>query len=121
MKKISIILILFFICIRVGAAEESLIIGMGGSVKNERVFRIGENLLSEISTRTGVKMQLVALPAIRATEMLRNGTIHGELSRIAQYKKTVTSAIKVEEPIASLIFYAYSSSKKKLPSMAGKV
>ncbi len=114
MKKISIVLVLFFICIRVGAAEESLIIGMGGSAENERVFRIGENLLSEISKRTGVKMQLIALPAKRATKMLRNGTIHGELSRIAQYKKEIPSAIKVEEPIASLIFYAYSSSLKKI-------
>lgn len=103
-----ILIVLFLLNSNVSNAEENLIIGMGGVKTNERVFKIGENILWEISKRMGVKIQLISLPALRATKMLRKGEIHAELSRIAAYKKKILTAIKVSEPIASLPFHAYT-------------
>lgn len=43
--------------------------------------------------------------------MLRDGGIHAELTRVAAYNNKVPTAIKVEEPITSLPYHAYTLSK----------
>lgn len=102
---------LFLLNSSASTAGESLIIGIAGVKTNERAFRIGKNILQEISKRMNVKIQLISLPAKRALIMLREGAIHAELTRVAAYKKKVPTAIKVEEPITSLPYHAYTQKK----------
>lgn len=74
--------------------EERLIIGIAGVKTNERSFRIGKNILQEISKRMNVEIQLISLPAERALIMLREGEIHAEFTRVAAYKKNFLLQLK---------------------------
>ncbi len=108
---IFIFIFLNFISVRICVAEESLIIGMGGTKANERIFRASTKLLQDISIKMGVKIKLISLPGERATIMLKQGDIHAEFSRIASYQDEVSAvAIKVDEPIASIPYHIYTVS-----------
>lgn len=72
-------------------------------------YRASEQLLLAISKKLGITIELIPLPAKRATLWLKNGKIHGELGRLAIYSEVVPSAIKVPEPIITLPYYAYTN------------
>ncbi len=112
MKKLNcVILVVFLLNVSIAYAGEHIVIGIGNFDANDHVFRVGKNLLHEISKRMGVEIKLIPLPSERATYMLQHGKIHAELSRIDSYKNKVETAIKVEEPIASFPFHAYTLSQ----------
>ncbi len=92
-------------------AQPSLTFSLVHDNPNDRIFKMGEKLLNEIGKRMKVDVRLLHLPAKRAEQLLKEGKIDADLSRVALYHKVASSAIKVPEPILSVPLYAYSATQ----------
>ena len=75
-------------------------------------FKLSAMLLNEISKKTGDEMELIILPPEKAMVMLQAGRIDAEIARIKEYSKDYNELIMVNEPVATIPFYAYSMNKE---------
>ena len=90
------------------ASEPVIMVALGGTGQQSRVFRIAQQLLAEISTLSGLNLKLTYLPTKRATAMLRSGEIHAEMARIASYQQYVPDAIRITESVAGIAVHVYT-------------
>lgn len=102
------ILILLLLTPGLSSAYEVLKFGVIGLRKEQHEFRIAQAILQEIAKKMDLQIELVTLPAKRATLMLKNGQLHAELARLSLYKDQVVDSIKIEEPFSSVPLYSYS-------------
>lgn len=77
--------------------------------ENTQAFKIAKQLIKEISSRMTRDIVLLYYPAQRSKRLLERGLIHAELSRVASFQNLVPSAIRVEEYVTKIPYYAYSS------------
>lgn len=76
--------------------------------ENSALFKVAEEMLTEIAHRMDETIKLISVPAKRSTVLLKNNDIHAELIRIEGYEKKVPFAIKVSESLIEVAQYAYS-------------
>ncbi|EPJ54160.1 MAG: hypothetical protein OFPI_07530 [Osedax symbiont Rs2] len=88
--------------------EQKILVALGGTGEQARVFRIAKRLLAEISKLSGLQLNLIYLPTKRATAMLRSGKIHAEMARIANYQQHVPDAIRITESVAGIAVHVYT-------------
>jgi len=88
--------------------ETVFIVSIGGVEPKSRTYKVAEELLSEISKVSGIKLKLVYLPLKRSTFQLNRGGIHAEFARIANYQEHVPNTIRIIEPVATIPVYVYT-------------
>jgi len=77
--------------------------------ENTHAFKIAKQLVKEISSRMNRDIVLLYYPVKRSIHLLERGFIHADLSRVASFQNLVPSAIRVEEYVTQIPYYAYSS------------
>ena len=70
-------------------------------------FCIMNKVASAIADEMGKDITLKPIPSKRLPKFVEQGVVHGDFSRTAVYQTMVPSAIKIENPIVKLPFYAY--------------
>ena len=75
-------------------------------------WQVSQMLADEISKRSGVEIILIPFPGKRATISLQSGIIDGDFSRVAGFEKEVPGLIRIQEPINSHPYLAYTTNKK---------
>ncbi len=109
-KSAFFLIVLTAIC-NVGHAKETVVVAIANSLGSEKSFMTAQALLNAIARKMGVSIELISLPAKRITLMLRKGEIHADFSRIKEYQNDVATAIRVDEPILTLPYHAYSTTE----------
>ena len=75
-------------------------------------FDVTQGLATEVGRRSGVEIEIVALPAKRAFRLLKKGLIDGDWSRVDGYGTEIPRLIKIPEPIASHPYLAYTANEE---------
>jgi ABC-type amino acid transport substrate-binding protein len=115
----AIFFVLFLLCVGHNASAASAISSAGaesplefvtvGEGKDTERYRLGKNIMDEVSKRTGIEMGLKVFPPKRALSALTDGKFDGDWARIDGFDKKIPGLIKVLEPIASQALTAYST------------
>jgi len=111
LKKLLVLWVFYCLTGVPVTASEPLKIAVGGIEEGTDSFRIAQSIASEIGVRSGTEINLIAIPAKRATEYLLSGEIDGDLSRIEGFGEEIPWLIRVSEPIAMFPYYAYSKER----------
>jgi polar amino acid transport system substrate-binding protein len=89
-------------------AAPTIRVGISGFTKENRTFRVAQRIADEIGLRMQRSIVVESLPAYRAAAMLKRGSIHAEMSRVAAYKDLAPNAIQLKPIIKSHPLYVYS-------------
>ncbi len=81
-----------------------------GAQAGTKSHRIGIALMNDIAERIGRPVELLLVPAKRASIMLRDGRIHGDVSRVAGFQKQIPGLIRIQESILNLPLFVYMKS-----------
>jgi hypothetical protein len=68
---------------------------------------VDATVLTQIYEKAGLDFHVVALPAVRASQMSASGQIDGEVSRIGRYAKSHPNLIRIEPPFSALATAAF--------------
>ncbi len=109
MMKLTIFAVIIFFYSVINISAQTYKIGMTSAEKGKPEFRIAEKMATEIGNRLGVYFEVLSLPKKRATLLLNEGKIDGELARVKGYEEYVPGAIQVSEPIIVVPYHAYSA------------
>jgi len=110
-SQYSIIISAFFFCsISILQATETIVLNAAGKPPLNDSSQNGflDRVANEAFKRLNLKLEIVQLPAERALINANNGTIDGEISRIAGLDKKYRNLVQVKEKIMDWEFVAYS-------------
>jgi polar amino acid transport system substrate-binding protein len=90
--------------------------GCADSVLQLANFSIGKQSLSEkvleqAYKRLNIKMNIVYFPAARTLWLANNGTVDGEVARLAGVEKTYSNLLRVNVPVAIISMSVYTKAR----------
>lgn len=92
----------------VGVTNEGMTLAFIGDPKSDVNFRWVELIYIEVFRRLNIPFHYKVYPPSRASMMANSGRVDGEAARVADYGEKFNNLVRIEEPIVSTHFSAFS-------------